>query len=91
MSNIDNSQFININTCIPIKSFTSEDIYYISILYNKYNNKLEFNCTCGLKFNIRYRSKCKHISEVTKKLNEQFDSRKDEINNILLNLSNMKI
>lgn len=88
MSNIDNSYVININTCIPIKSFTSEDIYYISILYN---NKLEFNCTCGLKFNIRYRSKCKHISEVTKKLNEQSNSRKDEINNILLNLSNMKI
>jgi len=88
MLNIDNSSFIN--TCIPIKSFTSEDIYYISILYNKYN-KLEFNCTCGLKFNIRYRSKCKHISEVTKKLNEHSNSRKDEINNILLNLSNMKI
>jgi len=91
MLNIDNSYFINIDTCIPIKSFTSEEIYYISILYNKSNNKLEFNCTCGLKFNIRYRSKCKHISEVKKNLNEHSDSRKDEMNNILLNLSNMKI
>ena len=91
MSNNDNSQFININSCIPIKSFTSEDIYYISILYNKYNKKLEFNCTCGLKFNIQYRTKCKHIAEIKKTLNEQPNSKKDEINNILLNLSNMKI
>jgi len=91
MSNNDNSQFININSRIPIKSFTSEDIYYISILYNKYNKKLEFNCTCGLKFNIQYRTKCKHIAEIKKTLNEQPNSKRDEINNILLNLSNMKI
>jgi len=91
MSNNDNSNFISINSCIPIKSFTSEDIYYINILYNKNKKKLEFNCTCGLKFNIPQRTKCKHILEIKKTLNEQPDSKKDEINNILLNLSNMKI
>jgi len=91
MSTIDNSYFININSCIAIKSFTSEDIYYISILHNKYNNKIELNCTCGLKFNVRNRSKCKHILEVKKILNEESETKKDEINNILLNLSNMKI
>jgi hypothetical protein len=91
MSNNDNFHVININSCIPIKSFTSDDVYYISILYNKHKKKLEFICTCGLKFNIPQRTKCKHILEIKKTLNEQPDSKKDEINNILSNLSNMKI
>jgi hypothetical protein len=91
MSNLDNSYLINFNSNIPIKSSSSDDIYYISILYNKYKKKLEFNCTCGLKYNIPLRNKCKHISEIKKILNETPVSKKDEINEILSNLSKIKI
>ena len=88
MSNIDNYHIINY--AIPIKSFTSEDIYYINILYNKSKKKLEFNCTCGTKFNIPIRNNCKHIKEIKKSFDE-IPVKKDEINNILLNLSNIQL
>ena len=49
---------------IPIKSFSSNDIYYVTYENNK------FNCTCGLKFNLPLRNKCKHIKKVKKTYNE---------------------
>lgn len=86
MSNSSNRQISNINTCIPIKSFTSNNIYYITILYNKFNDRLDFNCTCGLHFNGRLRNNCKHIFEQKKLFTEMPISKMDEINNALSNM-----
>ena len=64
---IDDNAIINDNTIvennilkIPIKSFSSNDIYSVTIYVN---NKNEFcgECNCGLKFNVGLRKKCKHI------------------------------
>jgi hypothetical protein len=62
---------INNNIYIPVKSFTSNNIYYIIILYNKHTNEKEFNCTCGLKNNISCRTRCKHIKKIKKILEEE--------------------
>ena len=46
---------------IPVKSFTSNDTYYVTIFVNR-NDQFDANCTCGLKFNVGVRNKCKHIA-----------------------------
>ena len=46
---------------IPVNSFTSKDKYEVSIKKNDFKT---FSCTCGNKFKIRKRNKCKHISFV---------------------------
>ena len=60
--------------CIPIKSSTSDDIYNVHITYNSQLNNINYECTCGMKFGIGMRNKCKHISSVglsfIKKLNK---------------------
>ena len=89
MSDIDNSRLFYIDTCVPIKSFSSKDIYYITIVYNKSRKRLEFNCTCGLKFDIGQRTKCKHITKIKKSLHELPVA--DNFNDVLSNLSNMAI
>jgi hypothetical protein len=91
MSNIVEPHLIKITSCIPVKSFTSEDIYYISILYNKYKKNLEFNCTCGFKFNMQNRNNCKHITEIKKSLNENNSSQKEQLNNIFFNFNKLNI
>jgi len=50
--------------CIPLKSFTSDDIYYINISLDKTLDKIKYNCTCGNKYGVGYRTRCKHISHI---------------------------
>ena len=88
MSNDSNRAISNINMFIPIKSSKSNNIYYITILYNKYDDRLDFNCTCGLHFNGQLRNNCKHIFEQRKIFARIPISKMDEIDNAL---SNMKI
>jgi hypothetical protein len=90
MMDTNYDRYVEINPCVQIKSFTSEDIYYINILYNKYRKKLEFKCTCGLKFNFQYRTKCKHILKIKETFNEEY-LLEYEINNILLKMSDISI
>ena len=91
---LNNSHLININSCIKIKSYTSDDLYYISILYNINKQDVEFNCTCGLKYNKIYRNNCKHIKDFKKNIIDKYNFEKDEkdkINNILSDLTDIKI
>lgn len=57
----NNTIFENNILKIPIKSFSSDDIYSVTIYVN---NKNEFcgECNCGLKYNVGIRKKCKHIA-----------------------------
>lgn len=61
------------NLCIPIKSSTSEDIYNVFINYDNIIEEYEFKCTCGLKFNVGLRIKCKHISFIKEQLSSQLN------------------
>lgn len=47
---------------IPVKSSTSDDEYYVFVTFNEETFKLEMECTCGLKFKVGMRKKCKHIT-----------------------------
>jgi hypothetical protein len=61
------------NLCIPIKSSTSEDTYNVFINYDNIIEEYEFKCTCGLKFNVGLRVKCKHISFIKEHLSSQLN------------------
>ena len=62
--NFSNNIQFNGQLCIPVKSFTSDDIYYINVLLDKDLNKIKYNCNCGNKYSVGSRSKCKHISHI---------------------------
>lgn len=49
---------------IPVKSFTSENIYTVIFKLNKNHKRFNLECNCGSKFSIAKRNKCKHISYV---------------------------
>jgi hypothetical protein len=81
---------------IPVKSSSSTDIYYISVKSNNTNFDLE--CTCGLKFGIGKRKKCKHINYVINTILEEktFNCKNevkitDEINLLLVGIKNINI
>ena len=57
---------------IPVKSFTSEDVYTVSIKLNKHHRKFNLECNCGSKFSIGKRNKCKHILYTIMSLLEEF-------------------
>ena len=60
--NLYNNQYVIENKIdFPIKSDSDESLYLVSISENKLLNKIDFSCSCGLKFKIGYRKKCKHI------------------------------
>ena len=55
------------NISFPLKSFTSKDIYKLSI--DIHRNKKKFivlNCDCGLQFGRSLRTSCKHIDKISK-------------------------
>lgn len=62
--NFSNNIQFNGELCIPIKSFTSDDIYYINISLDKNLDNIKYNCTCGNKYGTGLRSRCKHISHI---------------------------
>jgi hypothetical protein len=64
---------------IPINSFSSNSIYNVSIFYLKNLNKYKMNCSCGEKFNIGKREKCKHINNILKSLYRDIDNSKNNI------------
>jgi hypothetical protein len=70
--NYSNIQFKD-QVCIPIKSYTTDDIYHVSVLYDITLKEVIYSCTCGIKYGIGMRNKCKHISNIKslsfKKLN----------------------
>ena len=83
------------NLCIPIKSSTSEDIYNVFINYDNIIEEYEFKCTCGLKFNVGLRVKCKHISFIkeeitTNKINIDLFNNYDD-NYLLSQFSNLTL
>ena len=49
---------------IPVNSYSSNSVYNVSIFYDKNLNKYKMNCSCGEKFNIGKRKKCKHINNI---------------------------
>ena len=86
-----NSHLLNI-TQKPyfIKSSTSDDIYNIHIVLNQINQKLMFQCSCGIKFIGKYRTKCKHITEIiNNKINEEkvLEMSYDNVSELLSNLT----
>jgi hypothetical protein len=86
-----NNNLLNI-TLKPysIKSSTSDDIYNIHIVLNKINQKLMFQCSCGIKFIGKYRTSCKHIKEIiNNKINEEkvLDMSYDSVSELLSNLT----
>jgi hypothetical protein len=67
--------------CYPIKSFTSNKEYSIKILYNIDLEKIEYKCNCGVQFNNRLRTHCKHIKHVMLTLYEELIKKeRTEIN-----------
>jgi hypothetical protein len=91
MSDNINTQLIELTSSIPIKSFTSDDTYYINISFDINKKSLEFNCTCGLKYNIKNRNNCKHVIDIKKYLCELSKSNEETVNNISLNLFKINI
>lgn len=80
---------------IPINSFSSNSVYNVSIFYVKNLNKYKMNCSCGEKFNIGKRKKCKHINNVLQSIYRDIDNSKNffvknnEINKSFPSLNNM--
>ena len=71
------SHFTEIN--IPVNSFSSKSIYNISIFYEKNFNKYKITCSCGEKFNVGKRKKCKHINNVLNSLYKDIENTKNNI------------
>ena len=83
------------NLSIPIKSSTSDDIYNVLIYYDDDLEDYEFKCTCGLKFNVGLRIKCKHITFIkeeitTNKININLFNNCDN-NYLLSQFSNLTV
>ena len=58
---------------IKIKSSSSNDIYTISLSIDFSTKNLKINCTCGKKFGLPERIKCKHIDQAWKLLKDECD------------------
>lgn len=81
---------------IPVKSSSSNDIYFVSV--NSNNQNFDLECTCGLKFGIGKRKKCKHITYIINTMLEEknFNCKNevkitDEINLLLFGIKNINI
>lgn len=88
------SNVFNINgLCVPIKSTTSNDTYYVTLKIEHTTNQPEWDCTCRLKFGLTNKRKCKHITYVNTILEEHIRSGINDLNNNNLEnvFSNLKI
>ena len=72
---------------ISINSFSSYSVYNVSIFYVDNLDKYKINCSCGEKFNIGKRKKCKHINYVLQSLYRDIENAK---NNIFRNVISKK-
>jgi len=84
----------NINSlCIPIKSSTSNDTYYVTLKIDNKTIMPDWDCTCRLKFGLVNKRKCKHITSVNTILEQHIRSGMNELNdNNLENIfNNLKI
>jgi hypothetical protein len=70
-----------------INSFSSYSVYNVSIFYVDNLDKYKINCSCGEKFNIGKRKKCKHINYVLQSLYRDIENAK---NNIFRNVISKK-
>jgi len=64
---------------ILINSFSSYSVYNVSIFYVDNLDKYKINCSCGEKFNIGKRKKCKHINYVLHSLYRDIENAKNNI------------
>jgi hypothetical protein len=71
------SHFTEIN--IPVNSFSSSSVYNVSIFYQKNLNKYKITCSCGEKFNVGKRKKCKHINNVLNSMYKDIEYTKNNI------------
>ena len=83
------------NLSIPIKSSTSDDIYNVLIYYDDDLEDYDFRCSCGVKFNVGLRIKCKHITFIkeeitTNKINIDLFNNYDD-NYLLSQFSNLTL
>jgi hypothetical protein len=76
---------------IPFKSFTSKDIYVVTLNLNKASKKWKFQCNCGTKFNIGKRTKCKHISYLILSLFEELNEPESHETDLLKTFDAMDI
>tara|TARA_B100001175_G_C19449292_1_gene610446 strand:+ start:825 stop:1313 length:489 start_codon:yes stop_codon:yes gene_type:complete len=88
----NNSQYsIKNKIDFPIKSDSDESLYLVSIFENM-EGKIDFSCSCGLKFNIGYRKKCKHIKNTINIIKmKSFENNNKSTNNLSNLISNLEI
>lgn len=90
--NLNNSRYIIKNRIdFPIKSDNDESLYLVSIYNNELLGKIDFSCSCGLKFKVGYRRKCKHIKNTINQIKICNVNEKIKNNNISNLISNLKI
>ena len=87
--NLYNNQYVIENKIdFPIKSDSDESLYLVSISENKLLNKIDFSCSCGLKFKIGYRKKCKHIKNTINQIRICYENyyKNDNISELISQL-----
>lgn len=87
--NLCNNQYVIENKIdFPIKSDSDESLYLVSISENKLLNKIDFSCSCGLKFKIGYRKKCKHIKNTINQIKICYENyyKNDNISELISQL-----
>lgn len=87
--NLCNNQYVIENKIdFPIKSDSDESLYLVSISENKLLNKIDFSCSCGLKFKIGYRKKCKHIKNTINQIKICYENyyKNDNISELISEL-----
>ena len=73
----NNNFFFENDINFPIKSETDNSIYLVSLIGCNVTKNLKFRCSCGLKFKIGYRKKCKHIKSIILTIKKKFSDQKD--------------
>lgn len=71
------NEYIN----IPVKSFTTENIYNVSLKVNKNSFNFDLECSCGDRFNKGKRTNCKHIAHVIQHCIDNLFAKSDLVYN----------
>ena len=90
--NLNNYQYVIKNKIdFPIKSDSDESLYLVSIFNNQLTDKIDFSCSCGLKFKVGYRKKCKHIKNTIDQIKVCNIDNRNKDNNLSSLISNLEM
>jgi uncharacterized protein Smg (DUF494 family) len=103
---IDETKLYNINDILsskvlsknpyiifPISSMSSSSEYEVCFKLNQCEKNINSMCTCGLKFNVGIRNKCKHISHIIyymiNKMSENDRKLREKTNKLITDLGDL--